>query len=284
MIDSLARKLALRRSAPDNITVSLPGAEENDFYRIYLEIPEIKYDMLCQSESERGIDGYLWIDKTDGSSATLLKENLKNYKWNLRFEHYYKGRVHEYSSGASYLFNTLFSRHKFARRKNNISQAMFNKKKLVRLERIELLQRIFDNTLENPDYSISPFSVGTELYSKRWYLHPEQRNTRKYYQLLLDSLRSTDDLEKNDDAYKLSPHALFTLSEYAREEQRHNDNQNGAKKTRSLTIAIIVLGLLNLAFHFGKWAYEQKIFISDTTVNIEAPDKALDETSVEQQK
>ena len=64
---------------------------------------------------------------------------------------------------------------------------------------------------------------------------------------------------KVDHSYKLSPQALNTISEYERDEQKHFDSQNSAKKTRNLTKAIIVLGLLNLGFQMFKWVYESNI-------------------------
>lgn len=246
----------MRRPSPDVYSVSMPKAAKNDFYSVYLEIPELNYQFSCKDESEKGLEGVLWIDRIDGSPATLLKSSLRRRKWDIRIQHFYKGAAYEYNSGIRFILSTLTSKHRFIRSKNKIAQAVFNKKKLVRAERIELLQHIFNKTENDSNYSISPFSIGTELYSKRWVHHPEQNNLRNYYQLLLDSLLDSKDLKKDKNIYKLSSHALLTLSEYAREEQRHEDNQNSAKKTRSLTIAIIVLGSLNLMFHVGKWVLE----------------------------
>ena len=258
MIKQIAKKLALRKPSPYEITLSMPGAKDNDFYSVFIDIPDIGYNLLCKSENEDCLEGFLWINNTDGSKASVLKDTLKNNKWTVNFTHYYKGWTHEYSSAPSFLFNTLIQKHRFVRKKNSIAQALFNRKKLVRAERIQLLQYIFDKTSENSNYSISPGSVGTELYSRRWYRHPDQQKTRNYYKMLLESLHESGDLNKNGSAYKLSPKALSSLSEFAREEQRHSDNQNSAKKTRSLTIAIIILGTLNLGFQIVKWLLEKQ--------------------------
>lgn len=95
-----------------------------------------------------------------------------------------------------------------------------------------------------------------ELYSKRWLFHPDRESMKNHYKLIFESLVESGDLTKNDHAYKLSSKALNTISEYERDEQKHFDSQNSARKTRNLTKAIIVLGLLNLGFHIFKWAYE----------------------------
>jgi hypothetical protein len=70
--------------------------------------------------------------------------------------------------------------------------------------------------------------------------------------------------------YKLAPKALTTLAEHVKEEQRHLDTQNAAKKTRALTMAIVVIGLLNLGFQMGKFIYDNWDSINPTTKRVTA--------------
>ena len=78
MIKYLAIKIALRKPSPDRITMSLPGAADNDFYSLFLDVPDIGYNLLCKCENEHCFEGHLWINNADGSSASVLKENLHN--------------------------------------------------------------------------------------------------------------------------------------------------------------------------------------------------------------
>jgi len=52
---------------------------------------------------------------------------------------------------------------------------------------------------------------------------------------------------------------MNTISEYERDEQKHFDSLNSARKTRNLTKAIIFLGLVNLAFQIFRWVYDSKL-------------------------
>lgn len=256
MFRGLARKLALREPSPNIIPMSLPRCADNDFYSVHIEIPELGMKLICKSESENGLEGFLWINDKDGAEACVLKSTLKKYKWNLKIEHYYRGWILEYSSAFLFCIQNIFQKHRFLYSKDKLAQTIFNNKKLVRTDRVKVLEYVLEQTSINPDYTTEPLHFGMELYSKRWLFHPDRNSMNNHYRLIFESLVCSGDLTKVEFSYKLSPQALNTISEFERNEQKHFDSQNSAKKTRNLTKAIIVLGLMNLGFQIVKWVYE----------------------------
>jgi hypothetical protein len=259
MFRYLARKLALRKPSPDTIPMSLPRCADNDFYSVHIEIPEHRMKLICKSESKNGLEGFLWINDKDGAEVCVLKSTLKKYKWNLKIEHYYRGWVLEYNSAFLFCIQNIFQKHRFLYSKDKLAQTIFNNKKLVRTERIKVLEYVLEQTSIKPDYRTDPLYLGMELYSKRWLFHPDRESMNNHYKLIFESLVHSGDLTKVAHSYKLSPQALNTISDFERDEQKHFDSQNSAKKTRNLTKAIIVLGLLNLGFQIFKWMYESNV-------------------------
>jgi len=259
MFRYFAKKLALRKPSPNRIPMSLPRCEENDFYSVYVEIPDQNMKLICKSESKNGMEGFLWINDTDGAEACVLRSILDNHKWTLKIEHYFKGWVLEYNSAFIFCLQNLLQKHRFLYNKDKLAQTIFNNKRLVRSERIKVLEYVLEQTTNDPNYRTDPLYLGMELYSKRWLLHPDKETMINHNKLIFESLVESGDLIKNDHRYKLSPKALNTISEYERDEQKHFDSQNSARKTRNLTKAIIVLGLLNFGFQVFRWVYESKL-------------------------
>jgi hypothetical protein len=261
MFRYLSKNIALRKTSPDRISMSMPGCADNNFYSLFIEVPEYGFKMLCKKEHKHGYEGFLWVNKKEGLNACLLKSELEDVKYTLKIDHYYKGWVFEYSSPFLFIIHTLFQKHKFLYRKDKLEQTIFNNKQLVRSDRIELLEYILEQTNIKPDYITSPLSLGMEMYSRRWFYHPDRESMKNHYKLLFESLAESKDLKKIDYSYKLDPKALITISEYERDEQKHLDSQNSARKTRDLTKVIIFLGLANLGFHVCKWAHENGMFL-----------------------
>lgn len=217
---------------------------------MYVEIPDQDIKFLCKSESNCRMEGFLWGNQENGAEACLLRSTLDNYKWSVKIEHYFKGWVLEYNSSLLFCLGLLSQKHRFIYSKDKLAQTIFNNKKLVRAERTKVLEYVLEKTTNKPGYQTDPLYFDMELYSQRWIFHPEKDAMKNRYRLIFESLVESGGLIKDVHAYKLSPRALNTISEYECSEQIHFDSQDGARKTRSLTKAIIVLGLLNLGFKY----------------------------------
>ncbi|HCE2154854.1 TPA: hypothetical protein NJ343_004515, partial [Vibrio parahaemolyticus] len=258
MIKKSAIALALKKPSPQIIPMSLPKCAKNDFYSVFVEINELKYKLLCKKITSNGIEGWFWIDENDGVDYCILMSTLDKYQFSLKIEHYYKGWVHEYNSPLLFIVQNILQKHRFLYSKDKVQQAIFNNKKLVGADRIKVLEHILEQTKANRNYVTSPLTIGMQLYSDRLIFHPERDTMKNHLKLVFDSLVASEDLIHAEGSYKLAPNALITISEYERDEQKHIDSQNNARKTRGLTKAIIALGLANLAFQVIKWYLEKQ--------------------------
>jgi len=255
MFKKIALTWALRRPSPDTISLSMPKCADNDFYSTEIEVPSKSIQLLVKEQSVFGFSGFLWIERKNGVEACITKQTMTNEEWKLSIKHYYKGFEFDYESPFKFCFATVFQFHRFAYSKDKLAQALFNNKKLVRLDRIKVLEYFLERTSKDKDFVANPFYLGSELYTHRWFLHPDREQIRNHYRLVIDSLEETGDLERKDTLYKLAPKALDTISNYERDEQKHLDSQNNASKTRNLTKAIILLGMINIIFQIIKWKY-----------------------------
>lgn len=246
-------KFALKKPAPKTIPLSLPRCAENDFYCVFLDFQELNIRFYCKVESETEYSGFMWESNGESIPVRVRKEVLKNNKYKLNVEHYYKGLIKEYHKPASFvLLSVIFQSHKWAYNKDKIEQSLFNNKKLVRTDRYKLLEYLLEKTNSNPDYKTDSLSLGMELHSKRWLLHPDRKAHDNHYKFIFESLVQSGDLVKERFSYKLSPKALTTMSEYERDEQKHLDSMHNAKRTHQLTGWIIFLGICNLLVQLFK--------------------------------
>ncbi len=136
-------------------------------------------------------------------------------------------------------------------------QGVYNRKTLVRSERMNVLNHFVEKTIEKPGFYVTPIQLGVNLNKQRWIFHPDRAKHQSHYRLLLDSLAETGELSKEGIAYSVTGKALATLAEFEQEQQRHQDNFNSAKTTHRLTIALIGIGVLGVAVRLFTWWHDK---------------------------
>ncbi len=114
-----------------------------------------------------------------------------------------------------------------------VSQAIFNKKKLITRDSIQLLQTIVDNQLKETSPStwtnssstgVTACSLMTALYSSKWIEHPASGTEKRRLELHLDALTDSGDLTKGSNGlYLATGRALRTIEEHEELERRHGE-------------------------------------------------------------
>lgn len=84
----------------------------------------------------------------------------------------------------------------------------------------------------------------TDLYTIKWVLHPQGEPQHQKLEFYLDSLVATGELEKVKNKYVVSGKALRTIEEYEEQERRHTENVKMQWRMFWLTLAIVVLTLV----------------------------------------
>lgn len=253
MNKSIALSIALKNPAPDKIPLSAPDCLENNFYQALIIIPGLNWKLLSQKKTEKGYEGFLWINDKNGCDATIPFNTLDELQWNLEITHYYQGYQFNYSSSAKFIASYFISKHKIHKFFDHLAQSIYNKKTLIRSERMDLLNYLVEKTIDNPTYSTDNLYLGMHMHTNRWFHHPKRKEHQSHFRLILESLVESGDLKKQDNRYLVAGKALETLSEYESDQQKHQDNINNAKTAHGLTRALILVGSLSIATQLYIW-------------------------------
>lgn len=253
MIKKLALDLALKKAAPDSIPMSAPACYENDFFQIYINISALDWKFLSQTKTDKGYEGFLWVNDKNGNDAALLNETLNEIQWNFEITHYYQSYQFVYTNPYKFIASRLLFKHKLHKLLDVLAQSIYNKKTLVRSERMELLNYLVEKTIDDPAYSTDSMFLGMHMHSYRWYHHPKKKEHQAHFRLILDSLVESGDLKKKGDSYLVTGKALESLSVYENDQQKHQDNINNSRTAHSLTRALILVGSLSVFAQLYMW-------------------------------
>jgi len=186
--------------------------------------------------------GFEW----DGSRFSVQKSlDLKTLQpQNLFIAHYY-GLAEVRYSGISDLAIGRITRWPYTRINivhtlNRFDQYLFNKKKLITKQRIDLLKFLLQKHLDGKT-PISSLDLMVDLYSIKWVLHPDGDAQHKKVNFYLDSLVRSGELDKIDYKYSVAGAALRTIEEYEEEERKHTETVKMQRRMFWLTLVIAFL-------------------------------------------
>ncbi len=124
-----------------------------------------------------------------------------------------------------------------------LGQYIFNKKKLITKQRIELLQflvvRALDGVIEH-----EPIDLMADLYTIRWLFHPQGEQQQQKLEFYLKSLVETGELKYTNDRYIVTGKALQTIEEYEEQERKHTESVKMQWRMFWLTLTIAALTLV----------------------------------------
>jgi hypothetical protein len=242
-----ALRIALSKPAPMQFDLSNTA----NFYRVDLTTEDSSSCVWVQSYyPEKGIEG-LGLGDEGRYDVEMCLPLARGTPVRFRAKRWIGEHHFEYQSlGHFLLFERLPIRRlhvTLVRVWERCTQSVFNKKKLVRHERIKILQFIFEKTLIDRNFITSPVMLPAEFHSVRYIHHPQSDEQISYSRLILNSLVASGDLQKRDNvSYSLAPKALQTLSAYEEDDRRHRDMLRQQRALNLLTCALIGVGLLQV--------------------------------------
>ncbi|GAB3673959.1 hypothetical protein [Salinisphaera aquimarina] len=256
MFKIAALDLALKKPAPRSIPLSGPRASSNDFYAAYLDFAALELKLLVKEKEPGGYSGRLWYQERDGRDCTFLNASISSGQAAVKIEHYYKGNEFNYTSAWKFLLCQKLRWHDFQIVKARFLQRRFNKKQLIRTERIELLFYLVEKELQSPNSVFDPLYLGMQRHGRRWFYHPDRKEHEAHLKLVMNSLVATKDLKlKDNHLYVVEPKAMATLSQYEREERQHHDSMRTASMANRLAGALIGVTVLGLIVQLIKWYF-----------------------------
>lgn len=248
---------ALEKPAPDRISLSAPAALDNVFCSVTLQNFDSTTRILLRKRNGAGYKALIWRGEQDVIEKTLTVEDIEVSKFELRIERYYQGYQFSFTDPKVFLLAETFQWHKLVKIRDRVSQSIYNKRRLVREERIDLLRHLVERKIENPRDEINPLMLAVQRHSRKWLYHPDKDRHKAHLEIVLDSFLDSGDLVKKNINYVVTGKALVTLSEYELSVQRHKDQINTAKVGNRLTWAIVIVGVAGILSQVWMWAIEQ---------------------------
>jgi hypothetical protein len=158
--------------------------------------------------------------------------------------HYYGLSEIRYQGIVDFILNKLtgwpYIKIHIIRWLEGLGQYIFNKKKLITKQRMELLKFLVGRALDGNNEH-EPLDLMTELYTIKWVLHPRSDQQQQKLEFYLDSLVKTGELEKINHNYVVTGMALRTIEEYEEQERKHTENVK--MQWRMFWLTLIVAGL-----------------------------------------
>lgn len=240
-----ALKIALRRPCPDRIARSGEEGKSQNCYIVSLDKGDDPY-FAADGITNDGLSGILYDGKRYNKPHFLSFEELENL--NLEIVHYYGLTDIRFKTPKAFLLHRItriiYLRVQINRFIKALSQALFNRKDLVRIQRIELLRVLVQLYSEEKREHISALQIMMHMYGMKWALHPHGDSKYRKLRLILDSFVKSGELINHGDGYRVMGKAIVTLDEYEESERRHHQNVNLQRIIVLLTLVIVIFAAI----------------------------------------
>jgi hypothetical protein len=228
VFESFLVRVAINRCLAHPAPSGRFSIDENKIFRAFGFIVEDDHSIFRVSEKcEHGYTGFYILSETERTQACLPYYSSQSLKIDIRTWDY--GTYYQYSNAVDFLLSICSLRPVRRKLRERIRQSIYNVSARFRHTRIDLLRRMIeadishDNAYGRKTFD-SIFFFG-DVYGLLAFGHPDQQKELRKFELLLDSLVSSGDLEKSEGRYRLTGQALETISKYEAEERRHADNK-----------------------------------------------------------
>lgn len=237
-------EIALRRAAPSQIPRS--GAEGEAVNCYTTQVFRKNSDPLIVRSAKGNVlnclefDGNQYSIESEHSFESLLESKFE-------FTHYHGLATITYSGWLDFALGRVF-RIPYIRawlyfKRNKFSQFIYNRKKLVTKQRVDLLKTILDAQLNGAKH-VSSLNVMTLIHTNKWYLHPNREDHHRRVMLYLDALAETKDLAKSGIDYSITGQGIAAIERYEEEERKHSESIASQRRMFWLTIVIAALTLV----------------------------------------
>lgn len=237
-------EIPLHRACPDRIPRSGDAGAAVDCY---------------STRVIRGEDDYLLVRSIDADVCNCLEWDGSRYsieskfqfaellKHRFEFVHFHGLCTTTYSGWLDLALGRVFrlpyikARIHFAYQ--NFAQGLYNRRKLITKQRIDLLKVILAAQLNGRD-RLSSLSIMSLIHTDRWYLHPNHEDEHHRVQFHLEKLAETKDLIKSGIDYQISGQGVAAIELYEEQERKHGESISTQRRMVWLTVLIALLTLV----------------------------------------
>jgi hypothetical protein len=237
-------EIPLRRASPERIPRSGDAGATVDCYT---------------TRAIRSEDEHLIVQSADGEICNCLEWDGNRYSiqshikfvdllaYQFEFTHFYGLTTITYSGwldlALGRIFRLPYIKSKIFSVYQNISQNLYNRRKFVTKQRIDLLKAILFAQLDGQD-ALSSLSVMSLIHTDRWYFHPNHENEHHRVKFYLNKLVETKDLVKNGIDYQITGQGVAAIELYEEQERKHGESISAQRRMFMLTIVIALLTLV----------------------------------------
>ncbi len=202
---------------------------------------------------------YLIVLKVEGDELVCIEWNGVKYQRDrklpitsfkpseFRITHYYGLSTVEYRGVIDFLIGQVtawpYIKIHIVLWLGSFDQYLFNKKKLISKQRMELLKYLVEQA-QTGKKQHGTLDLMTELYSIKWFLHPQRETEQQKLEFYLESLAETGELRKISYDYAVTGFALRAIEEYEEQERKHTENVKMQWRTFWLAVAVAALTLV----------------------------------------
>jgi hypothetical protein len=228
MLKRLAFRLAASRSTVAE-RFAIDGNENEIIASLTFRGGDLPFFRII-SYHRKGVCG-AWVDEAEERFDACVPFSLLNDEA-FEVRHFIKGLRITYSGYWDFVRGTLTAYSFRQRAKDVVAQYLFNVTTRFRRDRIELLKAMVKKDIEYREEGFSIYqrkqfskllTMG-ELYGYRVYLHPSHNSEDRRFDLLIESLVNSGELEDKGNFFVVTGRAIETISRHESEERRHHDN------------------------------------------------------------
>lgn len=233
--------IPLRRPSPDRIPRSGDAAKNVDCYTTRVILDPDNH-LIVRSADGDALHCLEW----DGTQFSIqsIRDLHDLLKHRFEFTHFYGPWTITYSGwfdlAIGRIFRLPYIRAWVSTKLNAIFQGLYNRRKLVTKQRIDLLKVVLYAQLNGRE-SVSSLSVMSLIHTDRWYFHPNHEAEHHRVRFYLDALAETKDLIKNGIDYQISGHGIAAIERYEEEERKHSESISSQRRMLGLTLVIVLL-------------------------------------------
>lgn len=237
---------AINRRSPETISRSGSSGEAVNCFSTFMDQTHTDRRLLMV-----GLDGDVAkFLEWDGNSFVIPKDiPLRDIPAEaIRINHYYGLSDVRYRGVTDFIVGRLtgypyLKVHAILIR-DRISQYIFNKRRLVTKQRIEVLEVMVQKRLDGAD-ALMTLDVMLALHGMQSIVHPGKDAYIEMLELYLDSLVDSGELQKIDGyKYRAIGKAIQTLERYEEEEARHTESRRIQYTTLLLSIVVAALTVI----------------------------------------
>lgn len=244
---NLRRKLlgfALAKAAPDRVPRSGPDAESVDAYVVRAELrsanPVIVKSITGNDVECLEYNGQRYATKSVRSIDSILSDEVEVIHYHGLAQTTYFGWS-DFAIG--HIFRMPYIKAWFHFRTESFEQYLFNKRKLVTKQRIELLKAVLDTQL-NTGRAPSSIDVMVKLYSVKSVLHPDYERLEEEIELYLDAFVQTGELSKQSISYHITGKGIAAIEAFEEQSLRHGEAISVQRRMFWLTAVIAALAAI----------------------------------------